>query len=55
MPYRLNPKDKTEVQVYKDGQWKTAPGGKHENSDEARKHLRALLANVQHAWGKKKE
>lgn len=44
MPYRLNPGDKSEVQIYKGGKWKTLK--KHESTAKAKKHLAALEINV---------
>lgn len=53
MPYRLNPKDKSQVQKLKRGsdkkhRWSLVPGGDHATVNEARKHLQALILNVEH-------
>ncbi len=45
MPYRLNPKDKSEVQVFK-GVWRKLK--KHKSVKDAQRHLTALRANVEH-------
>lgn len=44
MPYRLNPKDSLEVQVFKGKKWKKLK--RHPTADKARKHLAALKINV---------
>jgi hypothetical protein len=49
MPYRLNPANKKIVQVKRPYGWTTAPGGRHGSVEEAKDHLTALLANVEHA------
>jgi len=49
MPYRLNPKDKTEVQVKKSGKWRRYKkySGRFAKS-KALALLRALSMNVRH-------
>ena len=44
MPYRLNPDDKREVQVKRNGRWVRLK--LHETAKAALAHLRALLRNV---------
>jgi len=44
MPYRLNPSNRKEVQVYKDGKWKRLK--LHPSVAKALKHLAALKINV---------
>jgi hypothetical protein len=46
MPYRLNPKDKTMVEVKRgENRWQLVK--KHPNEKAARKHLAALQINVE--------
>lgn len=47
MPYRLDPKDHTKVQVRHKGIWQIVKGGAHKTVQEARKHLSALRINVE--------
>ena len=44
MPYRINPKNTLEVQVFKGGRW--VPLKRHTSPIKARKHLAALKINV---------
>lgn len=44
MPYRLNPKNKAEVQKNENGRWVLVK--RHPTTDKARKHLAALEINV---------
>jgi hypothetical protein len=44
MPYRLNPKNKKQVQVKKEGKWKLVK--EHLSENHATRHLRALQLNV---------
>ena len=44
MPYRLNPKNKKQVQVKRDGEWVNKKT--HLSADQALRHLRALKLNV---------
>lgn len=46
MPYRLNPKNKRQVQVKKSGRWKLLKT--HMSAAKARAHLYALNKNVRH-------
>jgi hypothetical protein len=44
MPYRINPKNKKEVQVKRDDKWVSKKV--HLSEEQALKHLRALKLNV---------
>jgi hypothetical protein len=46
MPYRLNPNDKTQVQIKRNNKWVMLKGGKHKTKKEAKAHLTALNINV---------
>ena len=46
MPYRLNPKNKKQVQVYKNGGWRVVKT--HKTPSKARGHLSQLKRNVRH-------
>jgi hypothetical protein len=45
MPYRINPKNSKEVQVKKDDKWQTLKT--HLSEDQAKRHYRALVLNVE--------
>lgn len=45
MPYRLNPKNHREVQVYRNGKWMKLKI--HATTQKAQKHLAALKYNVE--------
>lgn len=51
MPYRLNPKNKNEVQVRRGGRWVLEH--RHESAADARRHLYALTTNVRHKMSTK--
>lgn len=53
MPYKLNPKDKTQIQVFKNGRWTNLKGGKHSTVEQAKSHLYMLNKNVTHKEKKK--
>lgn len=46
MPYRLNPKNKKQVQVKKGARWAVLKT--HRSAAQAKKHLAALKINVKH-------
>ncbi len=49
MPYKLS-EDKRSVLIFKNGKWQLF--AKHETKEQARKHLTALIMNVEHKYGK---